>query len=180
MENAIANRLEQNLSATIDRIVEERINSSLQVFANQITQQLNSHLLDFKQSLAFVPISQVLVPTQPITSVPESVPEKIAKSKTTKTATTKTTSSKSKVKDSSIISNDDPKVLQVLHDLNTMNFADLERKLAQSKPSKRKLAKPIHEKRLQNPNQMFQSIEDVISKVSGIKEITMQRIIDAW
>ncbi|PZV13696.1 MAG: hypothetical protein DCF20_14600 [Pseudanabaena sp.] len=183
MENAIANRLEQKLSATIDRIVEERLNSSLQVFANQITQQLNSHLLDFKQSLAFVPISQVLAPTQPITSVPEPATEKIAKSKTTKAATTKTktTSSKSKVKDSSIISNDDPKALQVLHDLNTMNFADLERKLAQLKPrSKRSLAKPIHEQRLQNPAQMFQSIEDVISKVSGINKKTMQDIIDAW
>jgi hypothetical protein len=39
IETAIANRLEQKLSTTIDRIVEERINSSLQVFANQITQQ---------------------------------------------------------------------------------------------------------------------------------------------
>ena len=181
IENAIANRLEQKLSVTVDRIVEERINASLQIFANQITQQINLHLLDFKQSLAFVPISQVLSPTQPISSAPESAPEKTPKSKTTKTATTKAkaTSSKQKAKDKSI-NNDDPKILQVLHDLNTMNFADLERKLSQLKPSKRSLAKPIHAQRLQHPAQKFQSIEDVISKVSGIKEITMQKIIDAW
>ncbi|MFZ4728186.1 MAG: hypothetical protein ACOYMQ_05925 [Pseudanabaena sp.] len=180
IENAIANRLEQKLSVTVDRIVEERINASLQIFANQITQQINLHLLDFKQSLAFVPISQVLSPTQPISSVPESAPEKTPKSKTTKTATTKAkaTSSKPKAKDKSI--SDDPKVLQVLHDLNSMNFADLERKLSQLKPSKRSLAKPIHEQRLQHPAKKFQSIEDVINKVSGIKETTMQKIIDAW
>ncbi|MFN9061851.1 MAG: hypothetical protein ACK5WL_18015, partial [Pseudanabaena sp.] len=59
IENAIANRLEQKLSVTVDRIVEERINASLQIFANQITQQINLHLLDFKQSLAFDHISQV-------------------------------------------------------------------------------------------------------------------------
>ncbi|WP_103668451.1 hypothetical protein [Pseudanabaena sp. BC1403] len=181
MEDAIANRLEQKLSAIIDRIVEERLHSSLQVFANQITQQLNSHLLDFKQSLSFVPISQVLSPTQPIASAPEPSPEKTPKSKTTKAATTKTktTSSKSKAKDISI-HNDDPKALQVLNGLNTMNFADLERKLSQLKPSKRSLAKPIHEQRLQHHDQKFQSIEDVISTVSGIKETTMQKIIDAW
>ena len=177
METAIANRLEQKLSTTIDRIVEERINSSLQVFANQITQQLNSHLLDFKQSLSLVPLSQVLSPNPAITTVPELAPQP----KTTKAASPKpkTTSSKSKAKDTSI-NNDDPKVLQVLHALNTLNFADLERKLAQLKPSKRSLAKPIHEQRLQQPDQKFQSIEDVISKVSGIKEPTMQKIIGAW
>ena len=177
METAIANRLEQKLTSTIDRIVEERINSSLQVFANQITQQLNSHLLDFKQSLSFVPISQVLSPNSAIATAPESAPQP----KTTKAVSPKpkTTSAKSKAKDTSI-NNDDPKALQVLHDLNTMNFADLERKLAQLKPSKRSLAKPIHEQRLQQPDQKFQSIEDVISKVSGIKEPTMQKIIGAW
>lgn len=179
MENAIANRLEQKLSATVDRIVEERINASLQIFANQITQQINLHLLDFKQSLAFVPISEVLSPTQPIASVPESASEKIAKSKTTKAATTraKPTSSKPKAKDKSI-NNDDPKALQVLHDLNTMNFADLERKLAQSKSSK--FARPIDEQRLLLPEKKFQSIQDVIANVQGLAEKTMQKIIDAW
>ncbi|MFZ4727807.1 MAG: hypothetical protein ACOYMQ_04010 [Pseudanabaena sp.] len=61
-----------------------------------------------------------------------------------------------------------------------MNFAILERKLAQLKPSKRSLAKSIYEQRLQNSGQKFQSIEDVIINVSGIKETTMQKMIDAW
>jgi hypothetical protein len=175
METAIANRLEQKLSTTIDRIVEERINSSLQVFANQITQQLNSHLLDFKQSLSFVPVSQVLSPPHAIASAPESATKKTAKSKTPKAIIPKpeATISKSKARNTSI-NNDDPKVLQVLHDLNTMNFADLERKLAQLKPSKRSLAKPIYQER------SFQSVEDVMNKVAGIKDVTMQKIIDAW
>ncbi len=180
IETAIANRLEQKLSTTIDRIVEERLNSSLQVFANQITQQLNSHLLDFKQSLSFVPISQVLSPTQPITSVPESAPEKISKSKTTKAATpkAKTTSSKPKAKDKSI--SDDPRVLQVINDLNTMNFGDLQRNLAKSAKGNTKFAKPIYELKLQQPEQKFQSIQDVIANVQGLAEKTMQKIIDAW
>jgi ParB family chromosome partitioning protein len=180
IENAIANRLEQKLSVTVDRIVEERINASLQIFANQITQQINLHLLDFKQSLAFVPISQVLSPTQPIISVPESAPEKIPKSKTTKTATTKAkaTSSKPKAKDKFI--SDDPKVLQVINDLNTMNFGDLQRNLAKSAKGNTKFAKPIYELKLQQPEQKFQSIQDVIANVQGLAEKTMQKIIDAW
>lgn len=60
IENAIANRLGQKLSVTVNRIVEESINSSLHVFANQITQQLNAHLLNFKQSLSFIPTKQVV------------------------------------------------------------------------------------------------------------------------
>lgn len=36
-----------------------------------------------------------------------------------------------------------------------------------------------YEQRLQNPAQKFQSIEDVIINVSGIKETTMQKMIDA-
>jgi hypothetical protein len=181
MENAIASRLEQKLSATIDRIVEQRINSSLQVFASQITQQLNSHLLDFKQSLSSVPISQVLSPPNAIASVPELAIEKIAKSKNTKAATTqvKTTSSKSKVKEMSI-SNDDPKVLQIINDLNTMNFADLQRNLAKSTKGNAKFAKPIYELKLNQPEQKFQSIQYVIANVQGLAEKTMQKIIDAW
>jgi len=186
MEQAIANRLEQTLSTRIDRILEERISASLQVFTNQITQQLSSQLLDFKldikQSLSFVPINQVLEsPTQPKTVIPTVAPvselEKPVKSKSAKATTTATTtkskavSSKAKVNS---INNDDPKVVQVLNDLNTLNFADLERKLAQLKPSKRNLAKPIYEAR------SFQFVEDVINKVAGIKETTMQKIIDAW
>jgi hypothetical protein len=181
METAIANRLEQKLTSTIDRIVEERINSSLQVFANQITQQLNSHLLDFKQSLSFVPVSQVISPSHAIATPPESAPKKTAKPKTPKAVSSKpeATISKSKAKNTSI-NNDDPKVLQVLHDLNTLNFADLECKLAQLNPSKRSLAKPIHEQRSQQPDQKFQSILDLMTKVDIIKKPTMQKIIDAW
>jgi hypothetical protein len=181
IENAIANRLELKLSVTIDRIVEERINASLQIFANQITQQINLHLLDFKQSLAFVPISQVLSPTQPIISVPESAPEKISKSKNTKAAATskaKATSSKLKAKDKFI--SDDPKVLQVINDLNTINFGDLQRNLAKSAKGNTKFAKPIYELKLQQPEQKFQSIQDVIANVQGLAEKTMQKIIDAW
>jgi hypothetical protein len=177
MENTIANRLEQKLSATIDRIVEERLNSSLQVFANQITQQLNAHLLDFKQSLSFVPISQVLSPPNAIATDTEPA----LKPKTTKAATTKTKpkSSKSKAKDTSI-NNDDPKVLQVLHDLNTMNFADLPRNLAKAGKGSTKFAQPIHELKLQQPEQKFQSIQDVIANVQGLAEKTIQKIVAAW
>jgi hypothetical protein len=177
MENAIANRLEQKLSATIDRIVEQRLNSSLEVFANQITQQLNSHLLDFKQSLSFVPVSQVISSPHAIATDPEPA----LKPKTTKAATTKTkpTSSKSKAKDTSI-NNDDPKVLQVLHDLNTMNFADLQRNLAKSGKGSTKFAQPIHELKLQQPEQKFQSIQDVIANIQGLAEKTIQKIVAAW
>jgi hypothetical protein len=180
MENAIANRLEQKLSTTIDRIVEERLSSSLEVFASQITQQLNAHLLDFKQSLSFVPVSQVLSPPNAIASVPESAPAKTSKAKTTKATTpkAKTTSSKPKAKDKSI--SDDPKVLQVINDLNTMNFGDLQRNLAKSAKGNTKFAKPIYELKLQQPEQKFQSIQDVIANVQGLAEKTMQKIIDAW
>ncbi len=179
IENAIANRLEQKLSVTVDRIVEERINASLQIFANQITQQINLHLLDFKQSLAFDHISQVLSPTQPIISVPESAPEKIPKSKTIKTATTKAKATSSKKSKDKFIS-DDPKVLQVINDLNTINFGDLQRNLAKSAKGNTKFAKPIYELKLQQPEQKFQSIQDVIANVQGLAEKTMQKIIDAW
>jgi hypothetical protein len=180
IENAIANRLGQKLSVTVNRIVEESINSSLHVFANQITQQLNAHLLNFKQSLSFIPTNQVVSQKQLTTSSLKSPSKEKVKSKTTKAAAkSKPVSSKPKAKDKSI-NNDDPKVILVLNDLNTMNFAILERKLAQLKPSKPSLAKSIYEQRLQNSGQKFQSIEDVIINVSGIKETTMQKMIDAW
>ncbi len=180
MEQAIANRLEKTLSITIDRILEERLNSSLQVLTNQITQQLSAQILDLKQSLSSAPISQVLeVPTQPTTLAPESSLEQPVKSKQTKASTTKTKPSSSKAKANSI-DNNDPKVLEVLNDLNTMNFADLQRNLAKSAKTNTKFARPIDEMRLQQPEQKFQSIQDVIANVQGLAEKTMQKIIDAW
>jgi len=184
MEQAIANRLEQTLSARIDRIFEERISASLQVFTNQITQQLSSQLLDFKldlkQSLSFVPINQVLEsPTQPKIVVPASELEKPVKSKSAKATTTKSKTVSSKAKINSI-NNDDPKVVQVLNDLNTMNYEDLQRNLAKSAKSNTKFAKLINELRLQQPDQKLRSIQDVIANVAGLAEKTMQKIIDAW
>ena len=178
MEQAIANRLEKTLSSTIDRILEERLNSSLQVLTNQITQQLSSQLLDLKQSLSSAPISQVLeVPTQTTTLAPESSLEQPVKSKPTKASKPKAPSSKAKANS---INNNDPKVLEVLNDLNTMNFADLQRNLAKSTKTNTKFARPIDEMRLQQPEQKFQSIQDVIANVQGLAEKTMQKIIDTW
>jgi ParB family chromosome partitioning protein len=178
MEQAIANRLEKTLSTTIDRILEERLNSSLQVLTNQITQQLSAQLLDLKQSLSSAPISQVLeVPTQTMTLAPESSLEQPVKSKPTKASKPKASSSKAKANS---IDNNDPKVLEVLNDLNTMNFADLQRNLAKSAKSNTKFAKLINELRLQQPDQKLRSIQDVIANVTGLAEKTMQKIIDAW
>ena len=175
MEQAIVNRLEKTLSTTIDRILQERLNSSLQVLTNQITQQLSAQILDLKQSLSSAPISQVLeVPTQPTTLAPESSP---VKSKPTKASKPKAPTSKAKANS---IDNNDPKALQVLNDLNTMNFADLQRNLAKSTKTNTKFARPIDEMRLQQPEQKFQSIQDVIANVAGLAEKTMQKIIDAW
>jgi hypothetical protein len=173
IEKAIANSLEQKLAATIDRIVEERISSSFQAFATQMTQQLDTHLLDFKKSLASVNIDKIAEPMQPPDLSSEQVPQKAIKTKAP--AKTKSKPAGSATAKKTNLDDNNPKALQVLNDLNTMNFADLERKLAQSKNGK--FARPIHE--LQS-EQKFQSIKDVISKVQGLAEKTMQRIIDAW
>ncbi|MBD2187307.1 hypothetical protein [Pseudanabaena mucicola] len=177
LEQSISNHLEQKLSASIDRVVEERVNSSLQVFANQITQQLNAGLLDIKQLLALVPINQAVE----LAIQTESTPEKITKPKTSRNTTkTKESSSKPKAKSKPSINNDAPSSLQVLNDFNTLSFADLERKLSQFKPSQRKLAQPIYAQRLLQPDHKFQCIEDIINNVSGIKETTMNKIISGW
>lgn len=179
LETAIANRLEQKLAATLEQLVEKRINSSLQSFANQITQQLDTHLLEFKKSLSSAPIPKTVEPIiQPTDLSIEPVSQKTVKPKTP--AKPKTKSEKPPITAKKQNLDDDPKALQVLNDLNTMNFADLERKLSQLKPSKRSLAKPIHEQRLKQPDQKFQSIADLMDKVDVIKKPTMQKIIDAW
>ena len=64
--------------------------------------------------------------------------------------------------------------------MNNLNFAELQRKLAQSAKTNVKFARPIDELRLQQPNKKFQSIQDVIINVQGLAEKTMQKIIDAW
>ena len=187
IEEAIAKRLEQKLTAAIEKTIEERISASLQTIVGQVTKQLDAHLTDFRQSLSLVPIHTVLgTSNQPINLVPEPLPEKISKSKTTpkskttlktnkpKTETSKTTS---KAKN---IDNTDPKVLQVLDDLNRLNFAELQNKLAKSAKTNIKFARSIDEQRLQQPNQKFLSIQDVIINVQGLAEKTMQKIIDAW
>jgi hypothetical protein len=199
IEEAIANRLEQKLTAAIEKTIEDRISASLQVIVGQITKQLDAHLTDFRQSLSLVPVHQVLeAKTQPNQSIPEIAPEKaveVVPEKTIKAVKVQTTSKSApkvtakpkterakttaKVKDKNI-DNNDPKVLQVLNDLNNLNFAELQRKLAQSAKTNVKFARPIDEKRLQQPNQKFLSIQDVIINVQGLAEKTMQKIIDAW
>ena len=185
IEEAIANRLEQKLTAAIEKTIEDRISASLQVIVGQVTKQLDVHLTDFRQSLSLVPIHQVLESKpQPTQSIPEVIPEKATKTVETQTtskakATTKpkTERVKTTTKNKSI-DNNAPKVLQVLNDFNTLSVADLERKLAQSKSGK--FARPIHEQRSQQADQKFQSIQDVITNVKGLAEKTMERIIQAW
>lgn len=177
VEQAIAERLEQKLATTIDRIVEERISSSFQTFATQMTQQLDTHLLDVRRSLlSLTSDTSTKPPLQPIDLPNESVSNKTRK--TEKPAKTKAKTERSTTSKNKDIDENNPKSLQVLHDLNTMNFADLERKLAQSKSGK--FARPIHEQRLQRDDQKFQSIKDVIANIQGLAEKTMQKIIEAW
>lgn len=160
IEQAIAIRLEQKLTATIERTIEQKMHSSLQslqTLVDQLTSQLDSHLN---------PASTIIeLPIQPAIPVPKksSKPDKPAKIPSKTTLKNKNTD------------DHDPKKLQVLKDLNTMNFADLERKLGQSKNGK--FARPIHEQRSQ---QLFTSIPDMIANVKGLAEKTMQKIIDAW
>jgi|GEM_PF-985559 len=190
IQEEIANQLEQRLTAAIEKTIEERISASLQAIVGQVTKQLDAHLTDFRQSLSLVPMHTVLENSnQPNTLVSEPLPEKISKPKnstksknTTKTnkpkaETSKTTKATVKAKN---IDDNDPKVLQVLNDLNNLNFAELQRKLAQSAKTNIKFARPIDELRLQQPNQKFLSIQDVMINVQGLAEKTMQKIIDAW
>jgi hypothetical protein len=187
IEEAIANRLEQKLTAAIEKTIEERISASLQTIVSQVTKQLDAHLTDFRQSLSLVPIHTVLgTNNQPSNLAPEPLPEKISKSKpasksktTPKTNKPKTETSKKTAKAKNI-DNTDPKVLQVLDDLNRLNFAELQNKLAKSAKTNIKFARLIDELRLQQPNQKFLSIQDVIINVQGLAEKTMQKIIDAW
>ncbi len=188
LEEAIANRLEQKLTAVIEKTIEDRISASLQVIVGQVTKQLDAHLTDFRQSLSLVPVHQVLDPKQPTTSPSNSVTEKSSNPETSTKNKTKTTTKTSKPKSASSktsvkaknIDNNNPKVLQVLNDLNHLNFAELQHKLAQSAKTNVKFARPIDELRLQQPNQKFLSIQDVIINVQGLAEKTMQKIIDAW
>jgi len=188
IEEAIANRLEQKLTAVIEKTIEERINASLQVIVGQVAKQLDAHLTDFRQSLSLVPVHQVIeAKPQPSQSIPEALPEKTTKTvktQTTSKATSKATKPKTErvkttAKDKSI-DNNDPKVSQVLNDLNSLSFAELQRKLSQSAKTNIKFARPIDELRLQQPNQKLLSIQDVIINIQGLAEKTMQKIIDAW
>jgi len=186
IEEAIANRLEQKLTAAIERTIEERISASLQVIVGQVSKQLDAHLTDFRQSLSLVPVHQILeVKTQPNQSIPEVVTKKTTKtvkaqttSKDTLKATTKpkTERAKTTAKDKSI-DNNDPKILQVLNDLNTLNIADLENKLKQSAKANIKFARLIHEQRSQ---QLFTSVDDVVARVDKLGVTTIKRIIAAW
>jgi len=185
IEQAITHRLEQKLTVTIERKIEEQMSSSLKLIVNQMTKQLDVHLNYFKQSLSVVPASKISDPeTQPISLAPDLGSKTISKpDKSTKTKT-KVERSPTAAKNKNIDDND-PKRLEVLNDLNTMNFADLERKLANSGKANIKFARPIHEKRSQKIDQRFTSIEDVIANVKmtnvkGLAEKTMQKIIDSW
>ncbi len=173
IEQAISIRLEQKLTATIERTIEKRISSGFQAIIDQMTQQLDAHLLDFKQLLSPATIHKSVEPTvSPIAPEPEpqkpSKVEKIDKSKIGRSTTSKKQG----------VDEDNPKTLQVLNDLNTMNFADLERKLLQSKSGK--FARPIHEQRLKRSGQKFESTKDIIANVQGLAEKTMQKIINEW
>jgi len=188
IEEAIANRLEQKLTAALEKTIEERVSASLQVIVEQVTKQLDAHLTDFRQSLSLVPVHQVIeAKPQPSQSIPEALPEKTTKTvktQTTSKATSKATKPKTErvkttAKDKSI-DNNDPKVSQVLNDLNSLSFAELQRKLSQSAKTNIKFARPIDELRLQQPNQKLLSIQDVIINIQGLAEKTMQKIIDAW
>ncbi|BBC24165.1 hypothetical protein [Pseudanabaena sp. ABRG5-3] len=189
IEEEIANRLEKKLTAAIEKTIEERISASLQVIVGQVTKQLDAHLTDFRQSLSLVPVHQVLDPKpQTAQAVAEFEPETISKTnKATKSKTTtksasktstkpKTASPKTTAKNKDIDSND-PKILQVLNDFNTLNIADLENKLKQSGKANSKFARPIHEQRSQ---QLFTSIDDVLARVDKLGVTTIKRIIAAW
>ncbi len=139
---------------------------TLQTLVAQLTSQLESHL----NPAGMIPAVRIVeLPIQSAIPVPNksNKPDKPAK---TSSKTPAKTTTKNKNTD-----DHDPKKLQVLKDLNTMNFADLERKLGQSKNGK--FARPIHEQRSQ---QLFASISDTIANVKGLAEKTMQKIIDAW
>ncbi|ELS32035.1 MULTISPECIES: hypothetical protein [Pseudanabaena] len=187
IERTIANRLDQKIAATIERIVEEKIGSSFQAMTkqitNQITQQLDIHLSEIKRSLLLTPVTPPVAPpinqiiessAPPVETILESVTKKPSKSTRTnqpKTRSSGSSPTKSAIKES------DPKVIEVLRELNTLNFGDLEYKLLKSRS--KKFARPIYELRLQQPDQKFQSILD-ITKVEGIAEKTILKIIAAW
>ncbi len=189
IEEAIANRLEQKLTAVIEKTIEERISASLQVIVGQVTQQLDAHLNDFRQSLSFVPVPQVIdTKSQTIQAVAEfetdtiSKTNKAAKSKTTTKAASKTStkpkseSTKTAAKNKDI-DNNDPKTIQVLNDFNTLNIAGLENKLKQSAKANIKFARSIHEQRSQ---QLFTSIDDVVARVDKLGITTIKKIIATW
>ena len=169
IEQAIANRLEQKLTATIERTIEQKMDSSLQslqTLVNQLTSQLESHLIP----AGTIPAGTIVeLPIQPVIPLPKKSSKPDKPSKTLAKAPPKTPTKNKNTDDH------DPRRLQVLNDLNTINFADLERKLGQSKNGK--FARPIHEQRSQ---QLFASIPDTIANVKGLAEKTMQKIIDAW
>ena len=183
IEEAITNRLEQKLTAVIEKTIEDRISASLQVIVGQVSKQLDAHLTDFRQSLSLVPVQQVLeAKTQPNQSTSEIVTEKATKTKTTSKAASKATAKpktervKTTAKDKSI-DNDDPKISQVLNDFNILNIADLENKLNQSPKKYSKFARLIHEQRSQ---QLFVSIDDVVARVDKLGVTTIKKIIAAW
>ena len=186
MEQSITQRLEQKLTATIERRIEEQMSFSLQVIVNQMTKQLDTHLIDFKQSLSLVPVSKIFEPeAQPSSLVPELGSQNISKTdKLTETKTKPKTKPKvespTTIGKSKNLDDNTPKRLEILNDLNTMNFADLERKLANSGKGNIKFARPIHEQRSQELDQKFAAIEDVIKNVKMLGEKTMQKIIDSW
>lgn len=188
-EEAITNRLEQKLTAAIEKTIEERINASLQVIVGQVTKQLDAHLTDFRQSLSLVTVHQAIdTKPQTIQAVAEFEPEtisktnKAAKSKTTTKSASKTStkpkaeSTKTAAKHKDIDSND-PKAIQVINDFNTLNITDLENKLKQSAKANIKFARPIHEQRSQ---QLFISIDDVVARVDKLGVTTIKKIIAAW
>ena len=193
LEQAIANRLEQKITAVIEDKVEEKIissfdmiiyqleqklikniesqmNMNFQGIISQISKKIDENLIDFKQLLSNISANKIIEDTTQssrLQSASESQKsDEVASSDKPKNKRT-TTATKN-------INNNDPRILAILDDLNKMNFAELEHKLAKSKKSK--FAKPIYELRTLK---LFTSIED-ITTVRDLGEKTMQKIIENW
>ncbi len=168
MEKNISDRLEQklmgNLRSMIENTVKQIVNESLEGFGSQISNQITNHLdkqlTELKQSLVVVAADQTTKSKAPVkTQVP-------SKSKPA-----------ADILNNKNTDDNDPKRLEVVNDCNTLNMADLERKLAKSAKGNIKFARLIHEQR---SHQLFTSIDDIKTNVKGLAEKTMQKIIDAW
>jgi phage terminase small subunit len=154
LEKAIINQLGQKITI----IIEEKVTSKLQVIVNQLEQKLPK---TFETQINYA-----------LKGAVEQISAKIDES----LKTTKKNSSKDKNKE---IDDQDPKIKQILNDLNTMSLDSLKEKLSKSKNNR--FAEPIFNRR---SKQLFTSTNDVMTvkgKQGGELTInTMQKIIANW